>query len=120
MATHSSILAYGKIPWTEEPGRLQSIGSQRFRHNLATENKHKHTSYTLACLPSAFRIKIKISLMESPGPAKFVPYLPPVKVLTTQNAIQALKEAMFLLASGPLHILFSLSGMIHLLPTRPK
>jgi len=28
MATHSSILALG-IPWTKEPGRLQSIGSQR-------------------------------------------------------------------------------------------
>ena len=32
MATHSSILAC-KIPWTEEPGRLQSTGSQRFGHN---------------------------------------------------------------------------------------
>ena len=32
MATHSSILAW-KIPWTEEPGRLQPIGSQRVRHN---------------------------------------------------------------------------------------
>ena len=31
MATHSSILA-GKIPWTEEPGGLQSIESQRVRH----------------------------------------------------------------------------------------
>ena len=30
--THSSILAW-KISWTEEPGRLQSIGSQRVRHN---------------------------------------------------------------------------------------
>ena len=29
MATHSSTLAW-KIPWTEEPGRLQSMGSQRF------------------------------------------------------------------------------------------
>ena len=77
MVTHSSILAYGKIPWTEEPGRLQSIGSQRFGHNLVTEHKHKHTSYTLACLPSVFRIKIKFSLMESPGPARFGPYLPP-------------------------------------------
>ena len=28
MATHSSILAW-KIPWTEEPGRLQSMGSQK-------------------------------------------------------------------------------------------
>ena len=31
MATHSSILAWG-IPWTEEPGGLQSMGSQRIRH----------------------------------------------------------------------------------------
>ena len=31
MATHSSILVW-KIPWTEEPGRLQSMGSQRVRH----------------------------------------------------------------------------------------
>ena len=32
MATHSSILAW-KIPRTEEPGRLQSMGSQRVRHD---------------------------------------------------------------------------------------
>ena len=32
METHSSILGR-KIPWTEEPGRLQSVGSQRVRHN---------------------------------------------------------------------------------------
>ena len=32
MATHSSILAW-KIPWTEEPGRLQSVGLQRVGHN---------------------------------------------------------------------------------------
>ena len=32
MATHSNILAW-TIPWTEEPGRLQSMGSQRVRHN---------------------------------------------------------------------------------------
>ena len=32
MATHSSILAW-RIPWTEEPGRLQSIASQRVGHN---------------------------------------------------------------------------------------
>ena len=32
MATHSSILAW-KIPWTEEPGRLQSMGSQRGGHD---------------------------------------------------------------------------------------
>ena len=35
MATHSSILAW-KIPCTEKPGRLQSIGSQRVRNNWKT------------------------------------------------------------------------------------
>ena len=32
MATHSSILAW-KIPWTEDPGRLQSMGPQRVGHD---------------------------------------------------------------------------------------
>ena len=32
MATHSSILAW-RIPWTEKPGRLQSMGSQRVEHD---------------------------------------------------------------------------------------
>ena len=32
MATHSSTIAW-KIPWTEEPGRLQSMESQRVRHD---------------------------------------------------------------------------------------
>ena len=32
MATHSSILAW-RIPWTEEPGGLQSVGSQRGGHD---------------------------------------------------------------------------------------
>ena len=32
IATHSSILAW-RIPWTEEPGELQSIGSQRVEHD---------------------------------------------------------------------------------------
>ena len=38
MATHSSILAW-EIPWTEEPDGLQSIGSQRVRHNLVTKQQ---------------------------------------------------------------------------------
>ena len=36
-ATYSSILAW-EIPWTEEPGGLQSMESQRVRHNLVTEH----------------------------------------------------------------------------------
>ena len=40
MATHSSILAW-RIPWTEEPGRLQSMGSQRVRRDWTTHT-HMH------------------------------------------------------------------------------
>ena len=36
-ATHSSILAW-RIPWTEEPSGLQSMGSQRVRHDLVTKS----------------------------------------------------------------------------------
>ena len=39
MATHSSILAW-RIPWTEEPGRLQSTGLQRVGHDGATSLTH--------------------------------------------------------------------------------
>ena len=42
MATHSSILAW-RIPWTEEPGRLQTMGLQRVRHDWVTDHTHTHT-----------------------------------------------------------------------------
>ena len=38
MAIHSSILAW-RIPWTEEPGGLQSVGLQRAGHDLASEQQ---------------------------------------------------------------------------------
>ena len=40
MATYCSILAW-EILWTQEPGELQSMESQRVRHNLVTEHAHK-------------------------------------------------------------------------------
>ena len=43
MAPHSRILVW-RDPWTEEPGGLQSMGSQRVGHNLAHTNTHTHTS----------------------------------------------------------------------------
>ena len=52
MTTHSSILA-GKIPWTEEPGGLQFMGSQRIRHNWATEHSSSF-SYYAHCSPPCF------------------------------------------------------------------
>ena len=41
MATHSSIFAW-RIPWTEEPGGLQSIGSQRVEHNWVINTLYDH------------------------------------------------------------------------------
>ena len=39
MATHHSILAW-RMQWAEEPGGLQSMGSQRIRYNFTTEQAH--------------------------------------------------------------------------------
>ena len=42
VVTHSSFLAR-RIPWTEEPGGLQSTGSQRVRHDLVTRQQQQPT-----------------------------------------------------------------------------
>ena len=42
MATHSSILAW-RIPWIKEPGRLQSMESQKFGHNCMINTLHVKT-----------------------------------------------------------------------------
>ena len=47
MATHSSILAW-EIPRTEEPGGLQSIGSQRVRQDLVTKQQQQTTTKLLS------------------------------------------------------------------------
>ena len=55
MVTHSSILAW-EMPWTEVPGGLQSMGSQRVRHSLATEQqiqKKLQEQHTQPSVPSA-------------------------------------------------------------------
>ena len=44
MATHSSIFAW-KIPWMENPGRLQAMGSQRVEHDWATSLLYMDVSY---------------------------------------------------------------------------
>ena len=46
MATHPGIVAW-ETPWTEEPGRLQSIGSQRAGHDSATKEQEHNPSPVL-------------------------------------------------------------------------
>ena len=54
MATHYSTLAW-KIPWTEEPGRLQSMGSQRVGHDWATSLSLSFKCF-VTCLLLPFRL----------------------------------------------------------------
>ena len=46
MATHSSVPTW-RISWTVEPGGLQSMGSQRVRHDLATRQQQQHGDTTV-------------------------------------------------------------------------
>ena len=62
IATHSSVLAW-EIPWTEEPGGQQSMGSQRVRHNLVT--KQQQYIYTFCKLNSFFSKNEKILLYRN-------------------------------------------------------
>ena len=81
MANHSSILAQ-KIPWTEEPGGLQSMGSQRVRHNWAikqqepvmchknhiiTDQKYRGNSYPCYHPSGKSRINVPFSGRGSQG-----------------------------------------------------
>ena len=70
MATHSRILAW-RIPWTEEPGGLQSMGSQRVRHNLMT-NTHTRLGVTWKrkCQPTLIFLPGKSVYSQSPQGGK--------------------------------------------------
>ena len=67
MATHSSTLAW-KISWTEEHGRLQSMGSQRVGHNWVT---------SLSCLPASCILHGGLYLLGYPEPWLSFPCLFP-------------------------------------------
>ena len=60
MAAYSSTLAW-KIPWTEEPGRLQSMGSLRVGHN---ERLHFH--FSLSCIEEGNGNPLQCSYLENP------------------------------------------------------
>ena len=60
MAPHSSTLAW-KIPWMEEPGRLQSMGSLRVRHDCVTS-----LSFSLSCTKEGNGNPLQCSCLENP------------------------------------------------------
>ena len=60
MAPHSSTLAW-KIPWTEEPGRLQSMGLLRVRHT-----ERLHFDFSLSCIGEGNGNPLQCSCLENP------------------------------------------------------
>ena len=60
MATHSSILAW-TTPWPEEPDGLRSVGSQRIRHDWATNTYYFYSAFIDNC-PKSSRLKNKGSM----------------------------------------------------------
>ena len=86
MATHFNILAW-RIPWREEPGGLQTMGSQRVRHNWATNTRrsislHNPAPYTPPSLCPTFSLPpsltpdahclVEHTLRSGPWPASFL------------------------------------------------
>ena len=58
MATPSSILAW-RVPWTEEPGKLQSIGSHRVGHDWTHTDTHIHSIVCVWCMMWGAGAKLK-------------------------------------------------------------
>ena len=75
MATHSSVLAW-EMPWTEEASGLQSMGSHRVGHNLATKQHYIHEttmaifainkSITSKSFPHPFYLSLILSVVKTP------------------------------------------------------
>ena len=88
MGTCSSILAW-IIPWTEEPHGLQSMGSQRVKHDWAVEHKGTQTCWNaisvalspfpLLCLSVC--LSLSLSLSHTHTPCKYTSYLPIIQLL---------------------------------------
>ena len=65
MAPHSSTLAW-KIPWMEEPGRLQSMGSLRVGHDWATSLSLFTFHFSLSCIGEGNGNPLQCSCLENP------------------------------------------------------
>ena len=73
MATYSSILAW-KIPQTEEPGRLQFIGLQRVKHDLASEQQLTSSRYVCVLLKDQLAWRTQKEKQQVPRPSLPPPF----------------------------------------------
>ena len=139
MATYSTTLAW-KIPWTEESGRLQSMGSQRVRHDWTTSlsfflysipdsfvDSNGYSIYSKGFLPSVVDIMVQLN---SPIPVHFSSLISKILMFTLAISFLYISFCLFILFIGfsrqeywcglPFpslvdHVLSELSTMTHLL-----
>ena len=75
MATYSIILAW-EIPWTDEPGRLQSVGWQRVRHDWACTHTRKFLLLTTAVKTRNTSVCVCVCVSTSPHTCTFIHLCP--------------------------------------------
>ena len=64
MATHSSTLAW-KIPWTEEPDKLQSMGAQRVGHDLMAESEEELKRLLMKVKEESEKVGLKLNIQKT-------------------------------------------------------
>jgi len=111
MATHSSTLAW-KIPWTEEPGRLQSMGSLRVGHDWAT-------SLSPSCIGEGNGNPLQCSCLESPrdGGAWWAAVYGVAQSRKRLKRLSGSIVALFLVFIGTSLLFFILAAPIYIAPT---
>ena len=104
MATHSSILAW-RIPWVEEPGGLQSMGSQRVGHDWAT-SLSLWTHMLLGSISTTFEKNIHLCIFACTGSS-----LPHAGLLELWRVGSSLQWLLLLQGAGSRHTGFSVWGV---------
>ena len=108
MATHSSTLAW-KIPWTEEPDRLQSMGSLRVGHNWAT-------SLSLSCIGEGNGNPLQYSCLENPRD-RWAWWAAVYGVTQSRTRLKRLSSSSSSNVTGAISLLFSISMLGTYWPT---
>ena len=109
MATHSSTLAW-KIPWTEEPGRLQSMGSQRVGHDRAT-SLSLFSSLSYICLHLHFIREMSAMSISAVQATSSLASL--IHISETEGGYEILSELQLLRCSCKLQTHLVLTSLIY-------
>ena len=92
MATHSSIPAW-KIPWTKEPGGLQSMGSQRVEHDLASKPPPHNFSSVIKQVRGETENRIQIGTVTETSWVIFLAHSPSGHCFSPSADLQAISRA---------------------------